>query len=50
VAAHLENLTPEKARSLGKAAAKRVMSEHTYAHRAEQVEGVLQGKLQEPAL
>ena len=50
VAAHLENLTPEKARSLGEAASKRIMSEHTYAHRAEQVEGVLQGKLQEPAI
>jgi spore maturation protein CgeB len=41
VAAHLEALTPELARRIGDAAFGRVLSEHTYAHRALQVERVL---------
>ena len=41
VAAHLEALTPERARAIGDAAFRRVRAEHTYAHRAAQVEAVL---------
>ncbi|HUR46902.1 MAG TPA: glycosyltransferase [Candidatus Saccharimonadales bacterium] len=50
VTAHLEQITPERARRIGEAAARRILSEHTYAHRAEQVEEILEGKLQELAL
>lgn len=41
VAAHLKALTTERARSVGDCALRRVRSEHTYAHRAEQLEMVL---------
>ena len=41
VAGHLRELTPERARRIGEAARRRVLSEHTYAHRAAQVETVL---------
>lgn len=41
VAAHLAALTPERARALGDAAHRRVLAEHTYAHRALEVERVL---------
>lgn len=41
VARHLENLSAERARQIGEAALQRVLSEHTYDHRAEQVEKVL---------
>jgi spore maturation protein CgeB len=41
VAARLAELTPEGARRIGKAALARVLAEHTYAHRAAQVESVL---------
>jgi spore maturation protein CgeB len=41
VAAHLAALTPERARSIGEAARRRVLAEHTYEHRAEQVDDVL---------
>jgi spore maturation protein CgeB len=43
VAAHLAALTPERARAIGRAAFARVTAEHTYAHRAAQVEAVLEG-------
>jgi spore maturation protein CgeB len=43
VAAHLEALTPERARAIGDAAFRRVMAQHTYGHRAAQVEAVLEG-------
>ena len=43
VAAYLQQLTPERARSVGQAAMRRVLAQHTYAHRAEQVEQVLSG-------
>jgi spore maturation protein CgeB len=43
VAAHVEALTPERARAIGQAAYRRVLAEHTYAHRAAQVEQVLEG-------
>jgi spore maturation protein CgeB len=40
----MESLTPQRARGIGRNALKRVLAEHTYAHRAEQVEQVLEGK------
>ena len=41
VAEHLTALTAERAARIGAAARKRVLAEHTYAHRAAQVERVL---------
>jgi len=38
VAEHMRNLTPERARAIGQAALTRVLSEHTYAHRGEEVD------------
>jgi hypothetical protein len=40
----LRRLTPERAREIGRAAQARVLAEHTYAHRAEQLERVLEAK------
>ena len=44
VAAHVASLTAERARAIGRAALRRVLAEHTYAHRAVQVEAVLEGR------
>ncbi|HYO13302.1 MAG TPA: glycosyltransferase [Thermoanaerobaculia bacterium] len=41
VAEQLRELTPERARRIGEAARRRVLAEHTYAHRAAQVESIL---------
>jgi spore maturation protein CgeB len=41
VVAALESLTPERARAIGAAAQRHIMAEHTYAHRAAQVEALL---------
>jgi spore maturation protein CgeB len=41
----LQSLTPERARSIGQAALRRVLAEHTYAHRAVQVNAILNGRL-----
>jgi spore maturation protein CgeB len=41
VAETLRGLTLERARAIGQAALRRVLSEHTYAHRAAQVEEIL---------
>ena len=41
VAAHLAELTPARAREIGRAARERILREHTYAQRAEQVEAIL---------
>ena len=41
VAEHLETLAPERARAIGEAALRRVLAEHTYAHRAGELERVL---------
>ncbi|MDX1951931.1 MAG: glycosyltransferase [Verrucomicrobiota bacterium] len=49
VGAFLQQLTPENARAMGQAAYKRVMAEHTYGHRALQLEKILEGKF-EPAI
>ncbi|MFP4516576.1 MAG: glycosyltransferase [Desulfovibrionales bacterium] len=41
VAEHLERLTPEESKKIGNQALKRVLSEHTYAHRAELLANLL---------
>lgn len=41
VASLLASLTPDRARRIGEAAYRRILAEHTYAHRAEQFERVL---------
>jgi spore maturation protein CgeB len=43
VADQLARLTPERARDIGQAALRRVLSQHTYAQRARELEGVLAG-------
>ncbi len=43
VAQHMDALTAERARAIGAAARRRVLSAHTYAHRAALVEFVLDG-------
>jgi spore maturation protein CgeB len=45
VADLLRSLTPARARQLGEAGQRRVLAEHTYAHRAAQVETVIHGKV-----
>jgi len=45
VAALLERLDPDRARAIGAAALERVLADHTYERRAEQVERVLEGVL-----
>ena len=44
VAEHVLRLTPERAREIGTAAYKRILAEHTYAHRAAQLEALLDVK------
>jgi spore maturation protein CgeB len=44
VAAHVERLDQPTARRIGAAARRRVLAEHTYAHRATQFECLLQGR------
>ena len=41
VAAHLDTLTPDLAAAIGAAARRRMLAEHTYDRRAEQVERIL---------
>jgi spore maturation protein CgeB len=41
VAGLVRELSPERARAIGTAARRRVLAEHTYAHRAREVEGLL---------
>jgi spore maturation protein CgeB len=43
VAEHVGRLNRTRARAIGEAAYRRVMAEHTYAHRAAQLEALLQG-------
>jgi spore maturation protein CgeB len=50
VAYLLARLDPDRARDIGRAALRRVLSEHTYAHRAAQVEAVLQEDFTEVAV
>ncbi len=47
VAEHLCGLTEERSRAIGHAAMQRILAEHTYAHRAAQLEAVLAGKQRE---
>jgi spore maturation protein CgeB len=49
VAEHVRNTSVEQARRIGEAAYRRVLSEHTYAHRAAQLEALLTGSLLAPA-
>ena len=42
VADLLQDLSPEKAKAIGEAARKRILSEHTYDHRAKQFEEILE--------
>ncbi|WP_164104141.1 CgeB family protein [Candidatus Laterigemmans baculatus] len=44
VAEHLQRLTPERAEAIGRAALRRVLAEHTYEHRARELEAVLEGR------
>jgi len=44
VAEHVRALTPERAGEIGRAAYRRVLAEHTYGHRAAQVEAVLEAR------
>jgi spore maturation protein CgeB len=45
VAAHVVDLTPERAREIGQAAYRRVLAQHTYAQRAAQLDEILEGAL-----
>jgi spore maturation protein CgeB len=45
VAEHVRSLTQERARSIGEAALKRVLSEHTYAHRGAQVDSLFREEM-----
>jgi spore maturation protein CgeB len=45
VAALLSDLDPDRARDIGDAARERVLAEHTYAQRAEQVQQILHHRL-----
>lgn len=47
VAAHLADLTPARAQQIGQAALERVCAEHTYEHRAAQVDALLTSHVQE---
>ena len=42
VAAHVESLTPERARTIGAAARVRILRDHTYARRGAEVDAILQ--------
>lgn len=44
VAEWVRSLTPERARAIGEAARQRVLAEHTYAHRAAQLESLLDAR------
>lgn len=44
VAAHVQSLDEDAARRIGRAAWQRVLAEHTYAHRAAQLDALLQGR------
>ncbi|MDX5437536.1 MAG: glycosyltransferase, partial [Pontibacter sp.] len=48
VAAILADLTESKAKAIGEAAYKKVLSAHTYNHRAEQLEKLLYAKVKQP--
>jgi spore maturation protein CgeB len=43
VADHVRQLSPQRARAIGESALRRVLAEHTYGHRARQVDAILTG-------
>jgi spore maturation protein CgeB len=43
VGEHLRALTQARAKQIGQAALRRILGEHTYAHRAAELESLLQG-------
>jgi spore maturation protein CgeB len=45
VADHVAALTPERARAIGQAALRRILAEHTYAHRGAQVDQIFRAAL-----
>ena len=45
VADHVRSLTPERARNIGEAALRRVLAEHTYAHRGAEVDALLRKEM-----
>src|SRR5205085_1671681 len=45
VAEHVASLTPERARAIGQAALRRVLAEHTYAHRGAEVDALLKREM-----
>lgn len=45
VAEHVRTLTPKRARAIGDAALRRVLSKHTYAHRGAEVDALLKGEM-----
>jgi spore maturation protein CgeB len=47
VADHVRALTPERARAIGQAALRRILAEHTYAHRGEQVDAIWKAEFAE---
>lgn len=49
VAAHLESLSDAAAARIGRAALRRVLAQHTYAHRALEVEQALEGRTRKEA-
>ena len=49
VAEHMRSLTAERARAIGQSAYRRILSEHTYTHRAAQLEQVLDAQVR-PAM
>lgn len=49
VADHVAALTPERARMIGQAALRRILAEHTYAHRGEQVDALWRAELKSAA-
>jgi spore maturation protein CgeB len=46
VAEHVRALTPERAKDIGEAALRRVLAEHTYAHRGAEVDALLRSAMQ----
>jgi spore maturation protein CgeB len=44
VAAHLAALTPERARAIGEAGVRRMLAQHTYAHRGVEVDALLRAE------
>ena len=46
VADHLRQLTPERARTIGDAARRRIIADHTYSRRGAQVDALLRGEVE----